>query len=155
MRTRMAVSILILLCLTASIFIFVSCSTAPDNGNGNGDLLTVTGMLIFIEPMVADPVGSTETADIAIALSDIFNPEYTAQVELPDGTWQFQYTIENVAPGTYLIGASIDVDGLPGFGANDYLGAYGGIDPTTDPPNAVVAPGSTTFNITMTQAGPL
>jgi hypothetical protein len=127
------------LLIATMIFVLTSCK--------NDVTYTVTGTMTLDTPLASNPPGSDEVCRVIISLtSDVYNPEYEANYTVPEGTTTINYSIENVASGTYIIGAYIDVDGngLPEE-TGDYRGAYLDIGPM-DPPNAEVKEGNTNFD---------
>jgi hypothetical protein len=139
MCTSRCIFVSIFLLVAASVFISVSCE--------NEATYTVTGTMTLDTPLVSNPPGSDEICRVVISLtSDVYNPEYETYITAPEGTTILNYSIENVASGTYIIGAYIDVDGdgLPDD-IGDYRGAYLDIGPA-DPPNAEVKEGNTSFD---------
>ena len=137
MKTRTCALFTIFLIVAAVIF--VSCE--------NDVTYTVTGTMTLDTALVSNLPGSDEVCRVVISLtSDLDNPDYETNITIPEDTTSIDYSIENVSAGTYIIGAFIDVNGNGSPGdTGDYRGAYMDIGPT-DPPNAEVKEGSTTFD---------
>jgi hypothetical protein len=99
--------------------------------------VTVTGTITFESGSYFGPSG--KTLGIGMDESDIFTADYSTFYTVNNGDTFKDYSIPNVGPGIYYIGASIDL-GTPGNYVEweDWLGSYGDVNFETDPPNAPV-----------------
>ena len=118
--------------------------------------LTVTGT-ITLDPTYyyyngVDP----DTLDVAL-LSEQGDFDYGLEVDhsasypvLHDVTSQVVYSISNVRPGVYFVGASIRWDTEPEYDPEaNWVGSYGwNLNPFDDPPLAPIFSGQTTLNFT-------
>ena len=140
----------------------ILCLAGCDTGGGDNGGLTVSGT-VTISPATSSGAETlliamdTSNADFLAAYTggDFSSLDYIISVSVPNGSTSVTYEITGVEEDTYLLGGAIDVDGNSAFGdSGDYEGTYLDIHFDTDPPNAVVQEGSTTFNFTVEEVVP-
>lgn len=101
------------------------------------DGVTVTGTITFSSEVYTGPNG--ETLGIGMDESDLFTADYYTSYTMTTGDESKAYSIPNVSPGLYYIGASIDLGTLGNYESwEDWLGSYGDVSFEDDPPNAPV-----------------
>ena len=103
---------------------------------GTDYLIIVTGTITFDSGSYTDP-NPDDTLGVGMDTEDIMNADYSTEMSISFGTASKGYTINNVPPGIYYIGGSVDFPplGVYSDGA-DWLGSFGDTDIVNDPPNA-------------------
>lgn len=128
-------------------------STTPfviedDGGGDGGDTTATVSGTVTIDGTA--PVG--DNLDIGMFSSNAdfpYNPAYSATITVSGSS--ASYSFSDVATGTYVIAATVDVNNTGYLDPGDFGGAYGGIDPVLDAPNANVVAGSNTFNFSIAE----
>ena len=117
--------------------------------------LTVTGTVTF--EGVDDYTGPNDTLGVAMDKTNLASPEHLTTMPVSDGSLSESYSLNNVRPGLYYLGGAVDLGTQGDFNdEEDWLGTFGGIDQSADPPNAVLFSDNTVFDFMLnTPSGPV